>query len=95
METTKRLLSLLLALVTLCSVIAIPAFAASTWPSLSSSGYCEMISPGKVGRGFDADTLRNEKGEDIESAPHPGMIFRLKVPFPVMEGDILRGGDVR
>jgi len=55
----------------------------------------EMISPGKVGRGFDADTLRNEKGEDIESAPHPGMIFRLKVPFPVMEGDILRGGDVR
>ena len=48
MKTTKRLLSLLLALVTLCSVIAIPAFAASTWPSLSSSGYCEMISPGKI-----------------------------------------------
>ncbi|MBR6807000.1 MAG: U32 family peptidase [Clostridia bacterium] len=55
----------------------------------------EMISPGKIGRGFIADTLRNEKGEDIESAPHPGMIFRLKVPFPVMEGDILRGGEVR
>ena len=48
MKTTKRLLSLLLALITLCSVIAIPAFAASTWPSLSSSGYCEMISPGKI-----------------------------------------------
>ena len=48
MKTTKRLLSLLLALATLCSVIAIPAFAASTWPSLSSSGYCEMISPGKI-----------------------------------------------
>lgn len=53
----------------------------------------EMISPGKVGRGFTADTLRDEKGDPIESAPHPGMHFRLKVPFPVMEGDILRGGN--
>jgi putative protease len=53
----------------------------------------ELISPGKVGRAFKADTLRNEKGEAIESAPHPGMIFRLKVPFPVKEGDILRGGE--
>ena len=53
----------------------------------------EIISPGKIGRGFTADSLRNEKGEDIESAPHPGMIFRVKVPFPVMEGDIIRGGN--
>lgn len=48
MKTTKRFISLLLAVVTLCSVISIPAFAASTWPSLSTSGYCEMISPGKI-----------------------------------------------
>ncbi len=53
----------------------------------------ELISPGKVGRGFTADSLRNEKGEVIESAPHPGMIFRLKVPFPVKEGDIIRGAE--
>jgi len=52
----------------------------------------EMISPGKVGRAFAADTLRNEDGEDIESAPHPNMLFRLKVPFPVLEGDIIRLG---
>ncbi len=60
---------------------------------LTSGERVEMISPGKVGRGFVADSLRNEVGEAIESAPHPGMRFRLKVPFPVMEGDILRGGN--
>ena len=52
----------------------------------------ELISPGKVGRAFPADTLRNEEGEEIESAPHPNMLFRLKVPFPVYEGDIIRLG---
>ncbi len=52
----------------------------------------EMISPGKVGRAFTAAGLRNEEDEPIESAPHPGMIFRLKVPFPVKTGDILRQG---
>ncbi|MBQ8401376.1 MAG: U32 family peptidase C-terminal domain-containing protein, partial [Clostridia bacterium] len=52
----------------------------------------EIISPGKVGRSFDALCLRNEAEEPIESAPHPGMIFRLKVPFPVLEGDIIRQG---
>lgn len=48
MKTMKRLLSLFLAVITLCSVITIPAFAASTWPTFSSSGYCEYISPGKI-----------------------------------------------
>ena len=60
---------------------------------LVRGGKVELISPGKVGRGFTADTLRDKDGADIESAPHPGMIFRLKVPFPVLEGDILRGGE--
>lgn len=53
----------------------------------------ELISPGKTGRAFTADTLRDENGNSIESAPHPGMLFKLKVPFPVYEGDILRGGE--
>ena len=53
----------------------------------------ELISPGKVGRPFMADGLTNEKGERIESAPHPGMLFKIKVPFPVHAGDILRGGE--
>lgn len=52
----------------------------------------ELISPGRVGRSFTALALRNENGEEIESAPHPGMFFRLKVPFAVKEGDILRQG---
>jgi putative protease len=59
---------------------------------LSLGETVEIISPGKVGRGFTADTLRNEKGEAIPSAPHPGMLFKLKSPFPVLEGDIIRGG---
>ena len=53
----------------------------------------ELLSPGKVGQPFMADGLTNEKGERIESAPHPGMLFRLKVPFEVKTGDILRGGE--
>ncbi|MBQ4096754.1 MAG: U32 family peptidase [Clostridia bacterium] len=52
----------------------------------------EMISPGKVGRPFVAEDLRNEAGEDIEAAPHPSMYFRLKGPFEVHEGDIIRLG---
>ncbi len=52
----------------------------------------ELISPGRVGRGFFANGLRNEAGEAIEAAPHPGMYFRLQVPFAVQVGDILRQG---
>lgn len=48
MKTAKRFLSALLVLLTLCSVIAVPALAASNWPSLSASGYAEMISPRKL-----------------------------------------------
>ena len=52
----------------------------------------EIISPGRTGQGFMADSLTNLKGEPIESAPHPNMYFRLKVPFPVHTGDIMRLG---
>ena len=53
----------------------------------------ELLSPGKVGAPFTAKGLTNDNGEPIESAPHPGMLFKLKVPFPVHAGDILRGGE--
>ena len=53
----------------------------------------ELISPGKCGVAFDALDLRNEKGEKIESAPHPSMRFLMKVPFEVYEGDILRSSE--
>lgn len=53
----------------------------------------ELISPGKVGQPFTACELRDEAGAPIESAPHPGMIFSLRVPFAVKAGDILRGSN--
>ncbi len=37
-----------------------------------------------------ADTLTWGQCVPVESAPHPNMLFRLKVPFPVFEGDIIR-----
>ena len=53
----------------------------------------ELLTPGKIGQPFFACGIWNEKGEAIESAPHPGMLFKIKVPFPVSAGDILRGGE--
>lgn len=54
--------------------------------------YVELISPGKIGRGFTAENMRDADGKQIECAPHPSMLFRLRVPFEVREGDILRMG---
>lgn len=51
----------------------------------------EIISPGKVGRKLHLGELYLESGEVIESAPHPYMIFKAKVPFEVKAGDIVRG----
>jgi len=49
-----------------------------------------LISPGMTGREFTADIITDEKDNRIESAPHPSMLFKLKVPFAVKSGDILR-----
>lgn len=49
-----------------------------------------LISPGKTGREFTADSITDENGNIIVSAPHPAMIFKVKVPFEVKAGDILR-----
>ncbi|MGN1346165.1 MAG: U32 family peptidase [Eubacteriales bacterium] len=59
---------------------------------VSAGAMVEMISPGHVGRAFCADSLRDAHGRSIPSAPHPAMYFRLKVPFAVHAGDILRMG---
>lgn len=53
----------------------------------------ELLSPGKIGQPFFAVGLCDNDGAPIESAPHPGMLFKLKVPFTVHTGDILRGGE--
>lgn len=59
-----------------------------------SLGDCaEVISPSKCGRGFEVTELWGERGEPIESAPHPSMYFLVRVPFEVRGGDIMRSGD--
>ncbi len=51
----------------------------------------EVISPGKLGRAFAADEMYALDGTPIESAPHPSMLFYVRVPFEISEGDIIRG----
>ena len=53
----------------------------------------EIISPNKIGRAFRVTELYNDKGESIESAPHPSQKFFIRVPFDVSAGDIVRSGE--
>lgn len=53
----------------------------------------ELLTPGRSGRPFTAEILTDPDGAAIESTPHPGQIFKLKCPFDVCPGDILRGGE--
>lgn len=53
----------------------------------------ELISPSKTGRPFTVAELYLPDGSLIESAPHPSMIFWCRVPFEVLEGDIMRAGE--
>ncbi len=59
---------------------------------LSEGETIELISPGFTGRPLKALSMQNEKGEKIESAPHPFMKFSIEVPFEVKAGDIIRKG---
>lgn len=59
---------------------------------LKKNDAAELLTVGNVGLPFTAEDLTDEAGEAIESTPHPGQIFRLKCPYKVKEGDILRGG---
>ncbi len=52
----------------------------------------EVISPGKTGRAFRVKELYLPDGTAIESAPHPSMLFFVRVPFEVKGGDIMREG---
>lgn len=57
---------------------------------ISRNDSVELVSPGLCGREFKASVLLDDKGNPIESAPHPYMIFKIQVPFDVKEGDIIR-----
>ena len=55
----------------------------------------EMISPGKIGRGFSVLELYAPDGTRLESTPHPSMVYWCRVPFEVREGDIMRASSKR
>ena len=54
---------------------------------------CEIITPGQVGKKFIATDLRRPNGDKIESAPHPSMEFKMRVPYEVKAGDIVRSSE--
>ena len=53
----------------------------------------EIISPNQFGKAFQVAELYSDKGEPVESAPHPSQIFFARVPFEVRVGDIIRSGE--
>ena len=57
---------------------------------VSAGEGAELISPGKIGRGFSVCELYAPDGSRLESTPHPSMIYWCRVPFEVREGDIMR-----
>ncbi len=59
---------------------------------ISEGDAVELLLPGRVGIPFIAGALTSEKGERLVSVPHPKMRFRMRVPLPVREGDLLRAG---
>ena len=50
----------------------------------------ELLTPGSCGIPLTVDNIQDEQGEPIESTPHPYMLFKMRMPFDVKEGDILR-----
>lgn len=53
----------------------------------------ELLTPGKTGVPFTCTALFDEERNPITATPHPYMKYYIPVPFPVKEGDILRGGN--
>ena len=62
---------------------------------VSAGEGAEMISPGRIGRGFAVRELYAPDGERLDSTPHPSMIYWCRVPFEVLEGDIMRADNGR
>ena len=50
----------------------------------------ECVSPGKLGLSFTAQDMKNMDGENIVSAPMPGMLFTMPAPAGIEKGDYLR-----
>ncbi len=50
----------------------------------------EILIPRQCATAFEVSEIFDEKGEKIDSAPHPQMEFSIETPFPVPEFSILR-----
>lgn len=50
----------------------------------------EILEPKKAPCAFTVDAMKNDAGEPIDTAPHPQMIVRLKLPRAVPCGSFLR-----
>ncbi len=50
----------------------------------------EVLSPGKTGRGFVLQTIIDENGMSVQSAPHPKQTVTISCPINAEKGDILR-----
>lgn len=57
---------------------------------LSVGETAELITPGRTGRAFLVGQLYDTEGNEIDSAPHPAMHFKIKLPFEARAGDIIR-----
>ena len=49
-----------------------------------------ILAPSDVSRSFAVTSIRNEAGEERDSAPHPKERLFISCPEPVAEGDLLR-----
>ena len=50
----------------------------------------ELLTPGRTGIPLVAEAIFDEAHTPIESTPHPYMRYRMKMPFPIKAGDIIR-----
>jgi len=50
-----------------------------------------VISPFRKAREFVLEDMKDDKGNPIPSSPHPKMLYSVKAPFEMHEGDILCG----
>ncbi|MBQ8840625.1 MAG: U32 family peptidase [Clostridia bacterium] len=60
---------------------------------ISAGDVCEIITPGETGKRFEVEEIKLPNGDSVPSAPHPSMVFKMKVPYQVKKGDIIRSSD--
>lgn len=59
---------------------------------LSEGDPAVLLTPGSCGIPFTIRDLRNERGEKIDSAPHPYMTCTIEPPIEMSVGDLIRAG---